>query len=278
MAKVTMRDLIEAGVHFGHQTRRWNPKMRPYIYGQRDGIYIINLQKTVVLFRRALDFVRQTVARGGQVLFVGTKRQGRDVIEEQATRANMHYMNNRWLGGTLTNFKTVRQSIERVKEIDELLSPRLVGRLPKKEILSLEKERFRVLKNLGGIRKMSGLPQAVFVIDPKKEHIAVAEANRLGIPVVALTDTNCDPDPIDHIIPGNDDAIRAIRLVTTAVAEACIDGRNLGRDLFVEQAGDEVNVSTGDDTDLDVVRRPRRAAAVAAAPAETEPTTPAEEA
>lgn len=266
MARVSMRDLIEAGVHFGHQTRRWNPKMKPYIYGQRDGIYIINLQKTVRYFREALDFVRSTTAKGGTVLFVCTKRQGREVVEQESQRAGMPYVNNRWLGGTLTNFKTIRQSIERVEEIEGMLKPGVAEKLQKKEILQLEKERFRILKNLAGIRKMKGLPQAVFMIDPGKEHIAVAEARRLRIPIVALTDTNCDPDPIDYVIPGNDDAIRSIRLVAGAIADACLEGRDMGHDQSQAEV-DGVVVSKDEDVDLEVVRRPRRGESNAEAPA-----------
>ena len=258
MPAITLRSLLEAGVHFGHQTRRWNPKMKPYIYGQRDGIYIINLQRTVGMFRQSLDFARSTIARGGKVLFVGTKRQARDVIEEEAARAGMPYVNNRWLGGTLTNFSTVRKSIERVEEIEQLMDPATVARLQKKEVLRLEKERFRILKNLAGIRNMTSLPQAVFLVDPNKEHIAVAEAKRLSIPIIALTDTNCDPDPIDYVIPGNDDAIRSIKLVTHTVAEACMEGKDLGRDMMAEAPPDDVHIPAAGEVDVEVVRRGKR--------------------
>jgi small subunit ribosomal protein S2 len=222
---ITMKQLLEAGVHFGHQTKRWNPKMKPYIFGARNGIYIIDLQKTVSLARHAFRFVSDAVARGGAVLFVGTKKQAQDAIREEAQRAGMFYVTNRWLGGTLTNFKTVKQGIERLKAIEKMSQDGTYERLPKKEIASLEREREKLEKNLGGVKEMSRLPAALFIIDTKKEHIAVHEANRLGIPVVAVVDTNCDPEGIDYVIPGNDDAIRSIRLFTGKVAEACIEGK-----------------------------------------------------
>ena len=276
MPKVTMRGLLEAGVHFGHQTRRWNPKMKPYIYGQRDGIYIINLQKTIGLFRDALNQIQSTVSHGGNVLFVGTKRQAQSTIKEEAARAGMPYVNNRWLGGMLTNFKTIRKSIERVEEIEKTLESGAASGLIKRERLSLERERFRILKNLEGMREMNDLPKLLFVVDPGRENIAINEAQRLKIPVVALTDTNCDPDPISYVIPGNDDAIRAIKLVTTAIADACIEGQEMGRDYFTQEAGKDVVVSTDDDVQIDVVHRKRRNDAkdeeVAAAAAEEEAT------
>jgi len=276
MPKVTMRGLLEAGVHFGHQTRRWNPKMKPYIYGQRDGIYIINLQKTIGLFRDALNQIQSTVSHGGNVLFVGTKRQAQSTIKEEAARAGMPYVNNRWLGGMLTNFKTIRKSIERVEEIEKTLDSGAASGLIKRERLSLERERFRILKNLEGMREMNDLPKLLFVVDPGRENIAINEATRLKIPVVALTDTNCDPDPISYVIPGNDDAIRAIKLVTTAIADACIEGQEMGRDYFTQEAGKDVVVSTDDDVQIDVVHRKRRNDAkdeeVAAAAAEEEAT------
>jgi small subunit ribosomal protein S2 len=222
---ITMKQLLEAGVHFGHQTKRWNPKMKPYIFGARNGIYIIDLQKTVTLARNAFRFVSDAVARGGSVLFVGTKKQAQDAIREEAQRSAMFYVTNRWLGGTLTNFKTVKQGIERLKAIEKMSQDGTYERLPKKEIASLEREREKLEKNLGGVKEMSRLPAALFIIDTKKEHIAVHEANRLGIPVVAVVDTNCDPEGIDYVIPGNDDAIRSIRLFTGKVAEACIEGK-----------------------------------------------------
>jgi small subunit ribosomal protein S2 len=224
---ITMKQLLEAGVHFGHQTRRWNPKMKPYIFGARNGIYIIDLQKTVGLARGALRFVSDAVAKGGSVLFVGTKKQAQDAVREEASRSTQFFVTNRWLGGTLTNFKTVKQGIERLKTIDKMKADGTYERLPKKEVASLEREREKLEKNLGGIKEMSRLPSAVFVIDTKKEHIAVTEANRLGIPVIAVVDTNCDPDVIDFVIPGNDDAIRSANLMCRILADAIIEGRYL---------------------------------------------------
>jgi small subunit ribosomal protein S2 len=223
---ITMKQLLEAGVHFGHQTKRWNPKMKPYIFGARNGIYIIDLQKTVTLARNAFRFVSDAVARGGAVLFVGTKKQAQDAVQEEATRSGMYHVTNRWLGGTLTNFKTIKTGIERLKTIEKMAADGTYDRLPKKEIAQLEREREKLQKNLGGIKDMSRLPAALFVIDTKKEHIAVHEANRLGIPVVAVVDTNCDPEGIDYVIPGNDDAIRSIRLFTGKVAESAIEGKS----------------------------------------------------
>ncbi len=223
-----MKNLLEAGVHFGHQTSRWNPKMKPYIFGARNGIYIIDLQQTVKMFREAYDFVRDLTARGGQMLFVGTKKQAQDVIREEAERCGAFYVNSRWLGGTLTNFQTIKQSIDRLKKLDEMLEdPQVMEALTKKEAQNLRRERDRLLGSLGGIKGLRKLPDALFVIDPQNEEIAVREANKLGIPVVAVVDTNCDPDFIDYKIPGNDDAIRAIRLFCAAIAEAVIEGRNL---------------------------------------------------
>src|SRR5512143_2932247 len=222
---ITMKQLLEAGVHFGHQTKRWNPKMKPYIFGARNGIYIIDLQKTVNLARGAFRFVSDAVARGGSVLFVGTKKQAQDAVQEEAARASMYHVTNRWLGGTRTNFKTIKTGIERLKTIEKMAADGTYERLPKKEVAQLEREREKLEKNLGGIKEMSRLPAALFVIDTKKEHIAVHEANRLGIPVVAVVDTNCDPEGIEYVIPGNDDAIRSIRLFTSKLAEACIEGK-----------------------------------------------------
>jgi small subunit ribosomal protein S2 len=228
MTEVTMKSLLEAGVHFGHQTSRWNPKMKPYIFGARNGIYIIDLQQTVRLFRTACSFVRDLAAQGGNVLFVGTKKQAQDAIREESERCGMFHVNNRWLGGMLTNFQTIKQSIERLKKLEEMLEdPAIAAALTKKEVLGLRREREKLLYSLGGIKAMRKLPDAVFVIDPKKEEIAVKEANKLGIPIVAVVDTNCDPDVIDHKIPGNDDAIRAIRLFCAAVADAVLEGRAL---------------------------------------------------
>ena len=225
MAYVTMKELLEAGVHFGHQTKRWNPKMKPYIFGARNGIYIIDLQRTVAMFKAAYDFILNTVADGKSVLFVGTKKQARESIYEEATRCEMFYVHNRWLGGMLTNFQTIRQSIDRLNYLNDLQNDESINRFPKKERLKLAKERIKLDNNLGGIRAMNGLPGAIFVVDPKNEMIAVREGRRLNIPIVAIVDSNCDPDEIDYIIPGNDDAIRAIRLLTSRVADACLAGK-----------------------------------------------------
>ena len=223
MADITMKELLEAGVHFGHQTRRWNPKMKPYIFGKRNGIYIIDLQKTLVLAREALDFVKQLGAAGKRILFVGTKRQAQEAIAEEARRCGEFHVTHRWLGGTLTNFVTLRQSIQRLKEIEARLED-AENALTKKEILRLDRERQKMVRNLDGIRDMTGLPDALFIVDPKKEAIAVAEANKLRIPVIAIVDTNCDPELVDYLVPGNDDAIRAIRLFAGKIADAYLEG------------------------------------------------------
>jgi small subunit ribosomal protein S2 len=225
MSQVTMKQLLEAGVHFGHQTSRWNPKMRPYIFGARNGIHIIDLQQTVTLFREACDFIRAVVADGGTVLFVGTKKQAQDTIRTEAERCAMPYVNNRWLGGTLTNFHTIKQSLERLKKLEETIAEAESSAImKKKERLMLQREHVKLLSNLAGIRDMKKLPDALFVIDPDRESIAVSEANRLKIPAVGVVDTNCDPDRIAYCIPGNDDAIRAIRLFCGAIADAAIEG------------------------------------------------------
>jgi small subunit ribosomal protein S2 len=224
MAYITMKELLESGVHFGHQTKRWNPKMKQYIFGARNGIYIIDLQKTVRMFRRVYDFVVDTVGSGKMLLFVGTKKQARDAIYEEANRCEMFYVHNRWLGGMLTNFQTIKKSIERLNYLNTIVNDGSINLFPKKERLQLEKERVKLDNNLGGIRTMNDLPGAIFVVDPKNEAIAVREGKRLGIPIIAIVDTNCNPDDIDYIIPGNDDAIRAIRLITSRIAEACIEG------------------------------------------------------
>ncbi|MCK6553874.1 30S ribosomal protein S2 [Candidatus Binatia bacterium] len=228
MPEVSMKQLLEAGVHFGHQTSRWNPKMKPYIFGARNGIYIIDLQRTVKLFETAYNFVRDLAGKGGLILFVGTKKQAQDAIREEAERGGAFYVNTRWLGGTLTNFQTIKQSIDRLKKCEEILEdPAMADALTKKEMLGISRERDKLLGSLGGIKAMRKLPDALFVIDPKKEEIAIKEANKLRIPVVAVVDTNCDPDVIDYKIPGNDDAIRAIRLFCTAIADAIIEGRSV---------------------------------------------------
>jgi small subunit ribosomal protein S2 len=221
-----MKQLLEAGVHFGHQTSRWNPKMRQYIFGARNGIHIIDLQQTVTMFKDVYAVVRDIAASGGHVLFVGTKKQAQDSIREEASRCAMSYVHNRWLGGTLTNFQTIRQSIERLRKLEEMENdPKIVEALTKKEMLGLRREKEKLERTLGGIKGMKKLPEAIFVIDPEQEEIAVYEARKLGIPVVAVIDTNCDPDMVDHKIPGNDDAIRAIRLFCSSVAEAILEGK-----------------------------------------------------
>ncbi len=224
MANATVRDMLQAGLHFGHQTRRWNPKMKPYIYGPRNGIYIINLDLTKKLFDKACEFVTSDIKKGGTVLFVGTKRQAQNIIREEASRSGMYYIDHRWLGGMLTNFQTIKRSIDRLKAIEAMQADGSINRFPKKEILLMEKERVKLERNVGGIKDMRNLPSVLFVVDPKKESIAVSEAQKLGIPVVAIADTNCDPDGIDYIIPGNDDAIRSIRLISQQIAEAVLAG------------------------------------------------------
>ena len=230
MAQVSMKQMLEAGVHFGHQTKRWNPKMKPYIFGARNGIYIIDLQKTVRYFKTAYQFIQDTVANGDKVLFVGTKKQAQDAIKEESLRADQYFVNNRWLGGMMTNFTTIKASIDRLKKIEAMVADGTIDQYTKKEALQIERERIKLEKNLGGIKNMTKLPGAIFIIDPKKEVIAVQEANKLGIPVIAVVDTNCDPDNIDFVIPGNDDAIRAIRLFASKMAEACIEGGQRRKD------------------------------------------------
>jgi small subunit ribosomal protein S2 len=219
-----MKQLLEAGVHFGHQTRRWNPKMRPYIFTERNGIYIIDLQKTVRLLDEAYEFLRDVAFQGGRVLFVGTKKQAQESVAEEARRCGQFYVNQRWLGGTLTNFATIRRRIERLMQLEEMAESGYLARLPKKEVSRLERERARLDKYLGGIKGMKELPSALFVVDPRKEAIAVKEARRLRIPIVAIVDTNCDPDEVDYVIPGNDDAIRAVKLITAKMADAILEG------------------------------------------------------
>ena len=240
MAYVTMKELLEAGVHFGHQTKRWNPKMKPYIFGARNGIYIIDLQKTVSMFKIAYDFVRDQVAQGRSVLFVGTKKQARESIYEEANRCEMFFVHNRWLGGMLTNFQTIRKSILRLNYLNDIINNESINMFPKKERLKLAKERVKLDNNLGGIRTMSSLPGAIFVVDPKNEAIAVREGQRLNIPIVAIVDTNCDPDEVDYLIPGNDDAIRSIRLLTGRVADACIEGRARYEEKLQAEADKEI--------------------------------------
>jgi small subunit ribosomal protein S2 len=249
MAYVTMKELLEAGVHFGHQTKRWNPKMKPYIFGARNGIYIVDLQRTVRMFKTAYDFVVDTVASGKSLLFVGTKKQARDAIYEEANRCEMFYVHNRWLGGMLTNFQTIRQSIDRLNYLNNIQVDGSIEMFPKKERLKLGKERVKLDNNLGGIRTMNGLPGAMFVVDPKNETIAVREGRRLNIPIIAIVDTNCDPDDIDYIIPGNDDAIRAIRLITARMADACIEGSQ----RFAEKQQAEADKEVEEDSEVAAV-------------------------
>lgn len=227
MSSITMKELLEAGVHFGHQVKRWNPKMKKYIFGERNGIYIIDLQKTLAKFEEAYNFVRDVSQRGEHVLFVGTKKQAQDSVAEESQKTNAYYVNQRWLGGMLTNYSTIKKSIEKLKRLEAMKNDGTYDKLPKKEIAILEKERMRLEKNLSGIKDMPSLPGVVFVIDSKKERIAILEAKKVGIPVIAIVDTNCDPDGIDYVIPGNDDAIRAIRLITSKIADAIIEGREL---------------------------------------------------
>ena len=233
MATITMKELLEAGVHFGHQTKRWNPKMKEYIFGERNGIYIIDLQKTLKMFKEASKFVQELAADGKIVLFVGTKRQAQDAIAEEATKCGGFYINQRWLGGLLTNWVTVQKSVKRLKELDEMATDGRYELLPKKEVIKLERERKHLQANLAGIKNMSRLPDAVFVIDSNKEQIAVREARKLGIPVVAVVDTNCDPSEVDYVIPGNDDALRAIRLFTSKISDSIAEGAQLMTDKQV---------------------------------------------
>jgi small subunit ribosomal protein S2 len=285
MAYVSMKELLEAGVHFGHQTKRWNPKMKPFIFGARNGIYIIDLQKTVKMFKTAYDFLTETAAGGKSVLFVGTKKQAKESIYEEANRCEMFYVHNRWLGGMMTNFQTIRKSIERLNYLNTIHNDGSINLFPKKERLQLAKEREKLDGNLGGIRSMERLPGAIFIVDPKNEAIAVNEGRRLKIPIVAVVDTNCDPDEIDYPIPGNDDAIRAIRLLTSRMADACIEGKQKWAERMQADAdkapeedakplsvaadlkpGERKVISDGDQGPVvEVIRRSSADAAVAAA-------------
>lgn len=225
MAIISMKQLLEAGVHFGHQTRRWNPKMAPYIFTDRNGIYIIDLQKTVKKIEEAYNYVKQVAADGGTLLFVGTKKQAQDAVKEEADRCGMFYVNQRWLGGMLTNFQTIRARIDRLRELEQMENDNTLGLLPKKEVAGLMREKEKLQKSVGGIKDMKKPPDAIFVIDPRKERIAMAEARKLEIPIVAVVDTNCDPEEVDYVIPGNDDAIRAVRLLTSKMADAYLEGK-----------------------------------------------------
>jgi len=260
MSQITMKQLLEAGVHFGHQTKRWNPKMKPYIFGARNGIYIIDLQKTVRYFRNAYDFIKQTVASGEKILFVGTKKQAQEAIREEAARADQYFVDARWLGGMLTNFSTIKASIDRLKKIEVMAQDGTYNLITKKEALQLDREKAKLERSLGGIKMMNKLPGAIFIVDPKKEAIAVKEARKLGIPVVAVVDTNCDPDEIDYIIPGNDDAIRALRLFASKMADACIEGAQARQTALRTDA-----------EGADVAEAPEAPAATEAAPAPDAP-------
>lgn len=258
---LTVRELFESGVHFGHQTKRWNPKMKPYIYGSRSGIHIVDLDQTARLFKKAFDFLSDTVARGGHVLFVGTKRQAAEIVEEEARRAEQYFVTNRWLGGTLTNFRTMKGGLERLRNLERMAEDGTYAQLPKKETVRLDKERVRLEKYIGGMKGMSSVPHAVFVIDPSQEAIAIAEARKLHVPIVAITDTNCDPDLVDFVVPGNDDAIRSIRLITSAIADACIWGVTRHRERMLARGGEEGDVqpagrSGGPPADVIYSRRP----------------------
>src|SRR5213593_3750993 len=259
LAAIAMKDLLEAGVHFGHQTKRWNPKMKEYIFGERNGIYIIDLNKTVKLFRDAEEFVTNLAAEGRTILFVGTKRQAQDVIAEEAQRCSMYFVNQRWLGGLLTNFSTIQRSLGRLRDIEAMATDGRYDTLSKKEIARNEKERRKLQKNLEGIRGMSRLPEAVFVVDTKKEKIAVDEARKLKIPVLGIVDTNCDPDEVDFVIPGNDDALRSIRLFASRIADTVIQGRDRKQSLDAESAREAPEEVAAGESDRRAARPQRRA-------------------
>jgi small subunit ribosomal protein S2 len=269
LTPLAMKDLLEAGVHFGHQTKRWNPKMKPFIFGERSGIYILDLSKTAKHFRTAEEFVRQLASEGRTVLFVGTKRQAQDVVAEEATRSGMFYVNERWLGGLLTNFTTIQRSIARLRDLEAMATDGRYEFMPKKEIAKAEKEKRKLLRNLEGIRNMGRLPDALFVVDTRKEQIAVDEARKLKIPVIGLVDTNCDPDQVDFVIPANDDALRSVKLLVSRIADAVIEGRAHRESAMADQAVAEAEAAAADEANRTVrpanLRRPQR-------PAET-PTT-----
>lgn len=239
MAAISIRELLEAGVHFGHQTKRWNPRMKPYIFGARNGIYIIDLAKTARMFDEAYRFLNRTVAQGGKVLFIGTKKQAQEIVRREAERCEMPYVNNRWLGGMLTNFTTIRGSVQRLLDLEKMQQEGKFGYLTKKEVLTLERDIEKLNRSLGGIKDLKALPAAIFVIDVKKEHIAVHEARRLGIPIVAIVDTNCDPEGIQYVVPGNDDALKSIQLFASRVADGCLEGRHMSRDNSRENVSDD---------------------------------------
>lgn len=251
---IGLRALIDAGVHFGHQTKRWNPRMRPYIYGARNGIHIIDLDQTAELFKRAYNFVADSVGRGGHTLFVGTKRQAAEIVREEAIRAGQFFVTGRWLGGTLTNFRTMKGGIDRLRDIEQQVEDGTINSLRKKEALSLRREAEKLEKYLGGIKMMSSLPSVLFVIDPHNENIAVNEARKLHIPIVALTDTNCDPDLIDFVIPGNDDAIRSVKLITSRIADACLEGSQQHHD-FLQHEGAQAPDASGEGVQVEFARK-----------------------
>ncbi len=251
MAAISMKQLLEAGVHFGHQTRRWNPKMKPYIFAERNGIYIIDLQKTVKLVDKAYNFVKDTAENGGTILFVGTKKQAQESVTTEAKRCGMFFVNNRWLGGTLTNFNTIKKRINRLHELYEMEENGQFDLLPKKEVIKLKLQREKLEKNLGGIKDMKRIPEALFIVDTRKEHLAIAEARKLNIPIIAIVDTNCDPEEVDYIIPGNDDAIRAVKLIASAMASAVIEGHQ-GESFEEEQNKAEVSEESTDDSTVKV--------------------------
>jgi len=289
MAEVNMKLLLEAGVHFGHQTKKWNPKMKPYIFGARNGIYIIDLQNTSKLLKKAYNFIVRTVSEGGSVLFVGTKKQAQDSIVEEAERCGMFYVSNRWMGGTLTNFQTIKKRISRLKELESMKNDGSFERYTKKEVIGMEKELSKLEKNLGGIKNMDENPSALFIVDTKKENIAIKEGKKLGIPIVAIVDSNGDPEDIDYVIPGNDDAIRAIRLLTSVISDACVEGHNereeklkaeeeleMKRKADIEQEKvDKIKPSEEEDTEgPDIIIIPKRSKT--AQPAKTDDPEPAQ--
>ena len=255
MARVSMKQLLEAGVHFGHQTRRWNPKMKNYIFTERNGIYIIDLQKTVKLMDVAYNYIRDMVADGGSIIFVGTKKQAQESIRTESERCGAHYVNHRWLGGMLTNFSTIRRRIDRMIELDRMEEDGTFERLTKKEVLNLRNEKERLLKFLRGIREMKKIPDAIYIVDPRKERIAVAEARKLDIPVIAIVDTNCDPDEIDYLIPGNDDAIRAVKLITSIMADAVLEGKQISEAPEVTESEEKDEKEVGGAENFEVLEK-----------------------
>lgn len=270
MAYVTMKQMLETGVHFGHQTRRWNPKMRPYIFGARNGIHIMDLQQTVKLFQKAHDKVVDTVAGGGKVIFIGTKRQAQESVKSEAERAGMYYVTNRWMGGTLTNFQTIRRSIERLKNLETMFSDGTINRFTKKEVLFFQREMDKLNQVLGGIKDMDSLPDMAFIVDPKREDIAVKECRKLGIGIIAIVDSNCDPDNVDYLIPGNDDAIRAIKLFVTAIADACLEGLAAQKDRDMQAQKEQAEEQQATAAAAEAPQEAATESAPAEAPANTQ--------